>query len=332
MEKKTPFWWETYRKKLKFDQRIIIFSFFLFISTIFWFLSALGKEYSVILNFPVTFQNFPANKDIVNTLPSQFSIKINALGFTIMKYKYSRKRVNVDISWLLQNRYKQISSGRYYYLPSYVLQPKISEQLTDLKILDIQPDTLIFRFGEIVYKKVPVKLNDSITFAPQYTLLNNKTLTPNEVTFSGAKTLLDSLKYAETETLVLENLERTVSRELRLLPIPNVKIEPDRVKVTIPVERYTEGRVEVPVEVLNEDNLPENTILKTSPPRITITYRVGLSHFNKIVPNQFRAVVDFDTIQKNNRLRIKIVRSPDAVIYMTLSQYSVDYVLEKSKK
>ena len=69
---------------IKQDSRVIIFLICLLISTILWFLNALGKNYDTTLEFPVKYINPPENQFIANSPPENLVLKVNAHGFYIV--------------------------------------------------------------------------------------------------------------------------------------------------------------------------------------------------------------------------------------------------------
>jgi hypothetical protein len=55
-----------------------------------------------------------------------------------------------------------------------------------------------------------------------------------------------------------------------------------------------------------------------------------LSDYDKVVPQLFEAVVDFDDIAKQeNKLNIKITGAPDYIQSLRYSPKSVEYIIEK---
>ena len=76
-------------KKIKVNKNAIVFAFFLLLSVVFWFLNALGKEYTTEINYPVSYVNLPDNQAFIGKVPSTTKLKVSGLGFTLLQYKYS---------------------------------------------------------------------------------------------------------------------------------------------------------------------------------------------------------------------------------------------------
>ena len=67
---------ENLRKQL-FRREVAVFSFFLVLSFIFWFLNALSKEMNGRIDYPVRYINFPADRALVNELPDRLNLMIS---------------------------------------------------------------------------------------------------------------------------------------------------------------------------------------------------------------------------------------------------------------
>ena len=72
-------------QRLRLDRRVVVFLFFLVVSSIFWLLSALDKEYTVDLRYPVRYTNFPDKQVLVGELPSDLELTVSTYGFTLVK-------------------------------------------------------------------------------------------------------------------------------------------------------------------------------------------------------------------------------------------------------
>jgi YbbR domain-containing protein len=307
-----------------------VFLFFLTISTIFWFLNALSKEYVTNLSFPVKYEKFPPNKILVSELPSQITLKVNSFGFTILQYKLSISQVPIifNLEDLQLHRFQNVDSSKYYLLTSATLG-KIENQLgTSLKILEIQPDSLIFDLEQIGKKKVPIVSRLQLNFIKQYTQKGKTQLLPESVTVAGPISRLDSIHYVNSEPIVIEGVNKTITVKINLVSIKGTNFSESEVQVTVPVERFTEAEIRVPIEILN---LPNSLGLKIFPSQVNISCMVALSDYELLDAKRFRAVVDFSSIAEKpgSKLKVKIVDYPSNIISFKYYPKNVDYILEK---
>ncbi|MBU8891734.1 MAG: hypothetical protein KOO66_03095 [Bacteroidales bacterium] len=317
------------KKNIKADRRLIIFLFFVVLSTIFWFLNQLEEEYVTEISLPVRYTNIPSEKILVNELPDHFDIRVRAHGYKLLEYKISNKflpfQINVNsISLRLHSK----SGYSMFYSLTRFLDKKIENQLSsELEIVSISPDTLYFQFAERIFKKVPVISGLKAAPATQYMIRGDITFNPDSITISGADPIIDTINEVYTKQTELTELETNYSDDIKLEKINNVTLSEDKVDVTINVEKFTEGSQKV---MLNIINVPDSLVIRTFPKEITVTYFVALSDYEKVLPQLFEAVVDYnETANQDNKLNISIHNSPDYIQSLRFNPKSVEYIIER---
>jgi hypothetical protein len=80
----------------------------------------------------------------------------------------------------------------------------------------------------------------------------------------------------------------------------NTNISPEKVMVLIPVEKFTEKELTLPVQVIH---LPEDVNLKLFPPNVKITVMVGLSEYEEVSSRDFQQLL---TITRHFRAKITL--------------------------
>src|SRR5690606_12569105 len=91
-----------------------------------------------------------------------------------------------------------------------------SQLLTAQKIISVQPDTLYFDFSTRTVKKVPVELVSELTFHKQYGISSSIRIIPSEVTVSGPLQELNKITSWRTDTLFLNDLQKTVKTRISM--------------------------------------------------------------------------------------------------------------------
>jgi YbbR domain-containing protein len=199
---------------------------------------------------------------------------------------------------------------------------------SDVKILDIFPDSLIFEFGEIVQKSVPVVPNLSINYEKQFMLAGEITTYPDSIIVSGPNFIIDTIKQVFTRFEMISEVNQSVTRNCNLEVMKNVTYSERKVMVNIPVEQFTESILDIPIEKIH---VPDTLVLKTFPGSVKLTCNVSLTNYDKLTSHQFRAVVDFEGIENNlsNKLKVSIVKAPDYVRSVRFHPINVEYIIEK---
>ncbi len=310
---------------------MIIFLAFLVISTGFWFLNALRKDYTATLNYPVRFVNVPENTMLPEEMRNKISLKVRAGGFVILRYQLSNTflPLTFDVSDM-----KSWASGneKGVYTITREGHNRIVGQLSQgMELIDIDPDTLFVPLLEKGTAKVPIKIRTQLSFEKQFLQAGPILLEPDSIDVFGPKLIIDTLKFIEARPLVYENLADTVSAMVGLNLPPEIKSPVRRVAAIVPVEPFTELNFSVPLRV---NGLPDSLRIKTFPSEINISFRVGMSKYEKTDKRMFRAVVDLDQVFKEDRpdrLKVRLERFPEHVESLSFSPIFVEYLLEKKR-
>lgn len=318
------------RVKFKLDRKVLVFLFFLVLSTMFWFLNELSKDTTTLITYPVKYNNIPGNKVLVRELPGEFDLLVKAPGFSLLKHKMTGRLTPIvfDISHYSYNIFSDGTASKFFILTSGSLA-RINQQFgSDFKVLDISPDTLVFEFDERVQKKVPVKINTDVEFGQQYMIGGNITSQPDSVIISGPGVVIDTIEWVEAQSQKFTSVDQDIKKSIGLIPIKNVDFSTRKVIIIVPVERFTEARFSVPVNVVN---IPDTLELKTFPGSINVTCRVPLSDYDKLTVNLFRAIVDYSVIKSNysNKIKVRLSSAPEYVSNIQIYPISVEFIVEK---
>lgn len=310
------------------NKNSLIFLFFLLISSLFWLLNELNKKAVSDIKFPVRYNNFIDNKVLVNELPSILTIKIQASGYTLLKYKLSTKLVPLTLD-MKSYVFKQKKNSSEYILLTKDLHGRIKRRFTnEMEILDILPDTLTFIFDEMVRKKLPIIPDIKYSLARQYLLIDKIRTYPDSIVASGPASILDTLKGVYTVQVTYADLKRAVTEEIEIESIPGVTVSLEDVELTIPVEQFTEASFKVPIKA---GNLPDSLVLRTFPNQVTLTCVSGLGTFENISSDLFWVEVDYESISKSisNKLKVNVVSYPEFVQAVRIHPTYVDFIIEK---
>jgi len=316
------------RDKDKFNKKLLVFLFFLVVSTIFWFLSMLNKEYTTDLQYPVEYTNFPEDKVLVGELPSSLTLNVSGYGYTLLRYRLSRQLLPIifDVNSFSLNRISDEEDT--FFILTGVARNKISDQLAGIEINDIRPDTLFFQFTDVVSRKIPVKAELDLGFRQQYMQSGSVLIEPDSVVAAGPEPVIDTLEHARTNMLSLQDVDRTVEEHVSLSSYDYVSFSEEKVKITVPVEQFTESSIKIPIEAVN---VPEELKLKTFPSEVTASFIVPLSDYDRVSQEQFRIYVDYDKLQQENvgRLPVELAAAPEFVRNVRYNPQMVDFIVEK---
>jgi len=318
------------RKKITLNRKVLIFFFFLLLSVLFWFLTALRKEdYETSISYPVRFVKFPEDKVLVNDIPDRLELTVKASGFTLLSFQLKSRLTPIyfDVNSFSPNRFKNDPSSLYILTSS--AKDDIARQLSsEIEIIDIHPDTLIFTFAGRIQKLVPVIPSLDLSFEQQFMQVGPYILEPDSVTISGPEVIVDSVMSVKTESFSKSSIDESFNQELSLMAINKIDINPVEIWLKVPVERFTEASFSIPIEVVN---LPDSLVLRTFPAKINITCQVGLSAYEALNEHLFRAIIDYGDAGSmlGSKLQVNLVKMPEYIQALNYSPKSVEYILEK---
>ena len=315
--------------RLKPDKRWVAFLVFFGIATFLWFLAALEKSYNTNIDHPVIFSHIPRDKVVVNKLPDKLSLEVQGTGYDILRHNWDITKSQIDIK--LNQFIKGISSAeeQSISIQSNQIKSRVTSQLNDLLVLNILPDSLVFVLSASSKKKIPVISGVSFELEKQYMIRDKIIIKPDSVVVTGPTIIMDTLSGIYTSDIRLKNLDHSVKRNLDII-MPNDQLKTDtrRVSIEIPVEQFTEKKLTIPVYPVN---LPDSLNLKTFPATVQATFRVVISAYDQIQPEDFKIVVDYLDIEPGttNKIKPKIMMAPGLIENPRIKPELMDYLLEQ---
>lgn len=307
------------------------FSIFLIcvgIAMLFWFLIALSKEYSTTIAVPVQFINTPGKKLLSNELPKQLKFNVKGKGFSIIShYVYNANdTLQIDLKSLLSSNKWQTDDQSIYSLALVEQFNKYSGN--NFSVNHISPDSLFFSFSSAAVKQVRVRPIYSLQLDPQYDTTGPPTIIPPFVELTGAASALKKINEVTTVPFTISGAKESITTTTKLSVSGNIAVSEAKIKVIIPIEKLTEGTMEVDLHAIN---IPNGYSLKVFPNKVIVKYKVALSKYDDVVNSMFDATVDAQIATKPGveRLKILVNTVPTFVRSITVSPAEADFILTK---
>ena len=296
---------------------------FLVMSAVFWVLTTLNETYEAEVEVRLEIADVPANTVITEDLPDTIRVVVKDKGFNIVKYLYFDNMPVVRLPFLLysgQQNHGSVTPGEI----QKTLRHRFEETCS---ILSIKADHLDFYYSHGAQKKVPLLFGGSASAKTNYYVMKIKVV-PDSVVVMASQNALDTIRACYTEAVEIDNLDRSVTKDVPLARIVGAKTNISRAKVRMVVDQLTEAVVPVQIKAVN---LPAQTMLKTFPARIDVKVSLGMAMVGRLRPEQFSVVVDyFDLAERSpqEKLPVRIASKPDYVLKAWLTVREVDYVIE----
>jgi hypothetical protein len=308
------------------NQRKIPKSFFvaLIVTVLFWSLTKLSKEYQTVISFPVEYINIPQDKLIQSEPIQSIEVQVKASGFKLFGTSVFKKKIKLDVK-----KIKRKTNSDFYLLlenQKIDIQNQVSN---DFVINAIEQDTIYLDLGQLTSKKVALKGTYDFTYKLGHHLTNQVVITPDSILVSGPKRQIDTLRYLYLENLELKDIYKSIEQKLQVSEISNaIKFNTKEVKIYGEVDRFTEGNLELPFEIIN---LPDSIAVTTFPKKVKVFYQVGLTNFNKVNIGSFKVVCDYNNSLSNNLnyLIPKVVVKPRFVTSVKINPNKIEYLIQK---
>lgn len=313
------------------NKKLPVFGVFLLIASVFWLLSALGEKYHETVFFSARYINLPDDKMLVNELPEEYAVKISSTGYDILATKLKVMRNPVTISLSDASLVRRFQDSSRYFFFSHSLTPRFRESFSnDAVILSVSPDTVHVHYSFLSRKQVPVRIRVAATPKKQYQISGDMRTKPPRIEIAGPQAILDTIGYVKTVFLEFVDLSDSLVQMIPLTnPYENVSFSVDQVELVIPVEQFTESTLSLPVDVRD---VPDSISVKLFPSRVQVTFRVGLTAYKLIDPDDFRVIVAYDSLIRANELtatvRPELEKYPVFVDQIRVAPEEIEYLLE----
>lgn len=305
---------------------LITFGICLLIATFLWFLNALNREYLSEITYPVKYVDMPKDRSLISELPEKITLEVRAHGFSLLRYKISTAFqpvvINVNSDILGKNDVTEKT------VRSIDLKDKIQNQFSSgIQLERIKPENIRFEFSPFHSKTIPVIPRVDYTLKKQYILKDSISIQPDSITISGPEAVIDTIRAIYTQAVSFKDLSQNLSQHIALEKIKGTETAIREVSLNIDVEKYTEARKSIPIEV---KNLPRQMQMRLFPAVADVIYDVGLSRYDQIVESDFKLVVDYEeTLNTPTYLTIQVEKSPGFITNLACIPEKVEYLIEK---
>ena len=267
-----------------------------------WLLSALSENYKTEIKVDIQFTNLPEDKILVKSPDSILYLFVDASGSDLMRsLGFNRPEINLD--------YQKHLNTNSLSTASFINQ--FQEQLSGLKIIDIKPDSIYLDLDQKIQKKIPIELVENIQTAKRFEVAGQVRITPDSILIEGPLSVVDTIRYMQTEELELLNVAQATNGKLKLqnsLP-NNTKVFLKEVLYDFKVEEFTEKRFTIPITV---ENLKGNKPVTLYPRNVDIQCLVPIREYNEIDKSFFVVIADFTNVDLSfhKKVPLEVVEQP----------------------
>lgn len=299
------------------------FSFFLVFAAVVWVLVQFSKTYTQLIEVPINYVNVPLDKSISDEKPDHIDLQLQDNGFSIYYYKIFNPELTIDLS-----KARESDKNLVYRLENHLSE--IEEQLKiDFEKSRIIQDEIVVPFQFKKEKMLKVIPRVEVNYAVGYSADEPVKLKPDSVKVSGPEQIIDSISTVSTRSIRLTKVNRDLegSVEIDTSGLGMLSFYENSVKYYQPVAKFTEGRAEVPVDVIN---VPEGLNLAYFPKTVVLYYQVSLKRFDNVGSSDFRVVCDYTKVNEGDDYMLaQIVEKPGFIHNIRLNERRIQFVIKR---
>lgn len=300
---------------------VLMYLLFVVIAFVFWVLLSLDSEVTKDYEVPIEIAEVPDSVHLLGNVPSTINVSVRGKGAQLIRYEWGTMPK-------LSFKFKEYATRKERMSISRIrLDARLRDYFGNGVVINtIKPDTLGVAYTTNPGVRMPLHVVADINPDLQYTLSGSVTASTDSVTVYSMTAIPEDMKYVVTEPVSISGIKDTAQISVGVRPVPNAKIVPSTVEVTIPVEPLISKRRQTTVDVVG---LPPHTSLITFPSKVTFTYLVPMSAYNKDYP--LRAYVDYDDVNTvTKKIPVRIGAVPPFFSGVTVTPDSVEYIIEKA--
>lgn len=273
------------------------------IALVFWIGVRMSQTYVSTKKIELHFL-LPPNQAFHQAPPRNMSIQLKGRGWDMLYDYLLGPRIHLTYDLTQRNSIR---------LDEKRLLHDIQERLNaeDLSFSNLTHTNIRISLEPKMQKWVPIRPISDLSYLPGYYLSGNVKVDPDSVNISGPASKIGPTYEWPTAKLTLHDLKDDYEGFLELkTPPAEINLNYQRIKVQVPVEQVTEKTLFVKIQVKSADRE-----YRLFPSQVRLTCNVGLSHFNSLSSEDFKAEVDLSNaaLQEGNTVPVTVNLQPTIV-------------------
>lgn len=281
-----------------------------------------SKHYNQVIEIPVEYINVPPDKLLINN-PDNLHLRMKENGFRVAWFSMFPPTLQVDVSKAVED------DGVLRYIIDEHRGDILAQLNIDFDDSQFVKDELAINYEQRQEKKLPVILRIETEYAAGFGAVKGFQISPDSITVSGPDNIIDTLSMLYTRPVKLKNIKEDISSTVGIdtSGIRHLTLYQENVNYSVDVEKFTEGNVVVPIELIN---VPNNLNVVIFPKETLLFYQVNLKDYNKVTPSDFRVVADFSKVRENQDFLLpEITKEPEFTTNHRINEKRIQFIIKK---
>lgn len=301
---------------------VMTFTAFLLLSYGFWIILSLNDDGQRELSVRLDITDTPKGVTYITDPPRELRVSLRDRGTILASFTWNGSpSLHIPYESLtLNDRTDRLS------MSEADLQSRVRSLFqATTQIVAIRPDSLSMIVTDRPGHRVKVVAETDITPSPQYVIAGEIRIEPDSVTVYSARHLAVVPKAVSTVAYTRHDLTDSLTVTVALQPQTGVRMVPDKVTLTIPVEPLIAKKRNVPVNLLNGSGHGQNVVM--FPSWVTVSYLVPMSQYSN---ESGVLTVNADYLKRSGtKIPLTIGSAPDYYQAIHLQADSVEYLIEQ---
>ncbi len=302
---------------------VIVFLLFTLVSYIFWVIMSLNDDAQRDLEVKLEITDVPADIHFISEVPKSLTVNVRDKGSVLAAYYWNATPG-------LKIRYDELTA---YPLKDRVAFPEVELNArvrglfaSTTQVVSIRPDSLSFIITDRPGVRAVVIPDLQVEPSAQSVISGSITVSPDTVTAYAARHLASRPVSVKTMPISRTDLTDTLVYKVRLRPEPGVRLVPEYVTVTIPVEPLIAKTRVVPVTLLHGASAASHEVV-LFPSQVSVSYLLPMSLYsteNSVI------TVNADFFNRSGtKIPLTLGSHPNYYQDISLSVDSVEYLIEQ---
>ncbi len=283
-----------------------------------WGSVKLGSQYQDTIHVPVSLLNLPAGLAPVSPIPRTLELTFRGRGWQMASHLLdSDLQVPIDVR----------TGPRIMTLRDVRREIALPE---NVELIDMKPESVTVAFDNLVEKRIPIIVDNRVSFAEGYGLSGAPVIVPESVTVGGGERVIQTLESWYVATPPMENLKSAVTEQIPLSDNSTyfLSLSPPTVTLKLNVQPLAEKTLNgIPVTV---HSLPPDREVLLIPPRVDVLVRGALDRLARITPDECRVSVDFRSIVGDTtRTVVPLIEVPEGIVVIGRTPERLQFVIRQ---
>jgi YbbR domain-containing protein len=295
-------------KRRSFSAGVLILC--LLIAVLVWGYVALTSTHEDVVRIGLTITP-PESQALLSTVPTHIYVKVRGTGWQILNLRLfeNAAECRIDLSRLRPGEHATYRLDRTTFLRSI-------ETVHAVERLDVTPNAFTVATGELVVRRVPVRVRSRVACRDGFDLVGDPLPMPETVEVRGNRAEVERLTEWPTKPLDLTDLHAT--RDVAVAMSDSLgtmlNVVPATIRVRVRVQQTADRTIEdVPISV--DQRLLRGAVI---PSIVGIVVRGGVEVIDQLTPNQFRVELDVQSALRDGRVRPRVIAPAGVTVIGTI--------------